>query len=155
MSDAASHEDGAGFELRRHLPHLLRRAHFESEGLFAAIYGDEVTSRQLALLTAVAARPGASQSQIAQDIGLDLNTCSDIAVRAVAKGMLRRQRSASDARTFALDVTDAGRTIVAGGRAKAEAYAAATAANLSEGERADLVALLRRMLGFTAAGDPN
>ena len=139
----------AAFRLRRHLPHLLRRAHFESESLFARIYGDDVTSRQLALLTAVDQRPGASQSRIAQDIGLDLNTCGDVVVRSMAKGLLRRERSAADGRTFALYVTDAGRQVVSIGQADAERYARTAAARLTDAERDQLVVLLRKFLGFS------
>ena len=139
----------AAFRLRHHLPHLLRRAHFESEGLFAQIYGDDVTSRQLALLTAVDQRPGASQSQIAHDTGLDLNTCSDVVIPAVAKGMLRRERSVADARTFALHVTEAGRQVVSTGQADADLYARSAAARLTDAERDQLVVLLRKFLGFS------
>ena len=139
----------AAFRLRHHLPHLLRRAHFESESLFAQIYGDDVTSRQLALLTAVDQRPGASQSQIAQDTGLDHNTCSDVVVRSMAKGLLRRERSAADARIFALHVTDAGREVVSSGQAGADLYARTAAARLTDAERDRLVVLLRKFLGFS------
>lgn len=141
--------ESGGFPLRQHLPHLLRRAHFESEALFASIYGDEVTSRQLALLTAVDARPGASQSVIANAIGLDLNTCSDVVIRSVAKGLLRRERSRQDARMFALYLTDTGCETVANGRAKAHEYAVTASARLNDAEREQVVALLRKMLGFS------
>lgn len=138
------------FQLLNHLPHLLRRAHFDFEALFTRAYGADVTSRQLALLVAVARRPGASQSQVAQDIGLDLNTCSDIVVRSVAKGMLRRERSPDDARTFRLQLTQSGQKILDDGTAKAKAYQDAAAARLTAQERKQLVVLLRKMLGFDA-----
>ncbi len=134
--------------LLHHLPHLLRRAHFESEAVFTAIYGDAVTPRQLVLLVAVDQRPGASQSQIAQDIGLDLNTCSDLVARTVGKGLLCRDRSPLDARSFWLRLSDDGRRLLEEHAGKSERYVDALAARLSEQEREQLVALLRKLLGF-------
>jgi len=92
---------------------------------------DGATSRQMALLVAVHQMPGASQSQVAQAIGLDLNTCSDLVARTTAKGYLVRRRSETDRRTFCLDLTETGRELMA-----------------DKGEREQLTALLRKMLGF-------
>ncbi|WP_144389446.1 MarR family winged helix-turn-helix transcriptional regulator [Pigmentiphaga sp. NML080357] len=136
------------FDLRRHLPHLLRRAHFEAEALFASMSDDGATSRQMALLVAVHQMPGASQSQVAQAIGLDLNTCSDLVARTVAKGYLVRRRSETDRRTFCLDLTETGREVMAASVAVAPRYQARLAARLDKDEREQLTALLRKMLGF-------
>ena len=134
--------------LLHNLPHLLRRAHFECEAIFPSIYGDAVTPRQLALLAAVQQRPGASQRQIAQDIGLDLNTCSDLVVRTVGKGLLLRERSPLDARSFCLRLSEAGRRVLEGNAGKSTAYVDAVATRLSEAEREALTGLLRKLLGF-------
>lgn len=134
--------------LLHHLPHLLRRAHFESEAVFTEIYGDALTPRQLALLVAVQQRPGASQRQIAEDIGLDLNTCSDLVVRTVGKGLLRRERSPLDARSFCLQLSDDGRQMLDEHAGKSTRYVEAVCVRLSEAEREQLTGLLRKMLGF-------
>lgn len=134
--------------LLHHLPHLLRRAHFECEAKFPAIYGDTVTPRQLALLVAVQQRPGASQRQIAEDIGLDLNTCSDLVVRTVGKGLLCRERSLADARSFCLRLSDAGRRLLEDHAGKSASYVDAVTARLDAAEREQLTALLRKLLGF-------
>lgn len=136
------------FVLLRHLPHLLRRAHFEADAVYVQMHGDTVTSRQLALLSAVDRRPGASQSQVAEEIGLDLNTCSDLVARTVAKGLLRRERSPNDARTFCLHLTDEGNDVARDGLLLAAAYQDALARRLEPGERKQLIALIRKMLGF-------
>ena len=136
------------FELLRHLPHLLRRAHFEADAVYRQLYGDAVTSRQLALLSSVARQPGASQSQVAQEIGLDLNTCSDLVARTVAKGLLRRERSATDARSFCLQLSDEGAQVAREGMTIAPAYQDMLAQQLAPAERVQLIALLRKMLGF-------
>ncbi len=136
------------FRLLHHLPHLLRRAHFEAEAVFTQLFGDAVTSRQLALLAMIGRLPGASQSQAALEIGLDLNTCSDLVARTVAKGLLRRERSPSDGRVFALYLTEAGRTVVDEGVRRAGEYQDAVAQRLTVEEREALTALLRKLIGF-------
>jgi DNA-binding MarR family transcriptional regulator len=136
------------FDLLQHLPHLLRRAHFEAEAIFPDIYGDEVTSRQLALLTAIGQRPGLSQSAVAQQVGMDLNTCSDLVARLVAKKLVRRERSEADARTYCLYLAPKSAGVVAMGIGLAGAYREAVAQRLSQAEHERLVALLRRLLGL-------
>jgi DNA-binding MarR family transcriptional regulator len=136
------------FDLLQHLPHLLRRAHFEAEAIFPDIYGDEVTSRQLALLTAIGQRPGLSQSAVAQQVGMDLNTCSDLVARLVAKKLVRRERSQADARTYCLYLAPKGARVVDMGIGLAGAYREAVAQRLSQAEHERLVALLRRLLGL-------
>ena len=136
------------FRLLHHLPHLLRRAHFEADAVFLEIFGDAVTSRQLALLVTVAQLPGASQSRAAQEIGLDLNTCSDLVARSIAKGLLRRKRSASDGRTYCLYVTKKGQQALDAGVSRAGHYQASVAQRITPDEQAQLTSLLRKMLGF-------
>ena len=111
-------------------------------------YGLAITSRQLSLLVAVGMRPGASQSDVAHTIGLDLNTCSDLVARTVGKGLLRRERSASDARSYCLYLTDEGAAARDAGVALAPVYQDMVATRLSASERAQLIKLLRKMLGF-------
>lgn len=136
------------FDLLQHLPHLLRRAHFEAEAIFPTIYGGEVTSRQLALLTAIGQRPGLSQSAVAQQVGMDLNTCSDLVARLVAKKFVRRERSDSDARTYCLFLAPKGGRVVGAGIGLARAYRQAVAQRLDRAEHEQLVVLLRRLLGL-------
>lgn len=152
MAKAADRADDpdapARFDLHRHLPHLLRRAHFEAEGLFPAVYGDAVTSRQLALLVAIAQQPGLSQSELAQRIGIDLNTCSDLVARMAGKALIERRRSEADGRSYCLFLSADGEQIKRQGVALAGTYRDAVARRLSAEEQAQLVALLRRMLGL-------
>ncbi len=136
------------FDLGRHLPHLLRRAHFEAEAVFPQIYGAGVTSRQLALLEVVGLQPGASQSSVAQIIGLDLNTCSDLVARTIGKGLIRRERSSTDARSYCLYLTKEGEAIRNDGLVFAPGYLDEVFTRLSHNERERLSQLLRKMLGF-------
>lgn len=139
-----------GVVLTELLSHMLRRAHFEAEALFAPSYpGLNVTSRQLAILFTIARYPGASQSFIADQVGLDANTFSDLADRSHRKGLIRKHRLDSDRRSVGLHLTELGSQTIAAAAPLTVAYQARLAKNLSPEEAAQLVQLLRRFLGFT------
>ena len=152
VKGAAAKADLRNFDLSWHLPHLLRRAHFEAEACFAGIYGDVATSRQLALLVALAQAPGATQAEVARSIGLDANTCSDLVRRAVAKGWLQRSRVAHDGRAYRLDLLPAGLALVGQTALPlAEPYSARVAGRLTPKQRHQLAELLRIMLALHSA----
>lgn len=139
----------AQFQLGRHLPHLLRRAHFEAEARFVDVYGPEITSRQLALLVSVAQHGPLSQAEVARRIGLDANTCSDLVRRAVQRGWLLRRADPADARARVLELSVAGLQVVEHiALPGAAPYADAVAGRLTAAEGARLVALLRKLLGL-------
>lgn len=137
----------ADFALADLLSHLLRRAHFDAEAAFAEHYaGLDVTSRQLALLYAIHRDPGAQQAVLAGSIGLDVNTCSDLAKRIEHKGLIRRERSTADRRAFALFLTPAGEAMIAKTAPMTMPYQRAIASRLNDHERGLLLQLLRQML---------
>lgn len=138
----------ARFDLHHHLPFLLRRAHFHADAVFTEVYGTQVTSRQLAVLVSIGQREGLSQAQIAQEVGLDPNTCSDLVARMVGKGLLARQRSAADGRVFELKLTAQGMQVAREGAASAPAYQKRVTERLTAAQREQLAQLLRRMLDF-------
>jgi len=146
----APESEPVDFEVQDLLSHLLRRAHFFAEAEFAPAYdGLDVTSRQLVLLFAINRAPGSSQTELAEKVGFDLNTLSDLAKRNERKGWLRRVRSSGDRRAFGLYLTDSGRHLVAAANALTPAYQQGlTAGRLSGHEAEQLVGLLRKMLGL-------
>lgn len=139
---------GSSFQLQHHLPFLLRRAHFAADAIFTHVYGNEVTSRQLALMVAIAQQPGLSQSQVALEVGLDLNTCSDLVARAITKRLVRRERSTEDGRSYCLFLTEEGQCIHERALGVAQIYSDGVAAALEPDERAELIRLLRKLLDF-------
>lgn len=154
MNSAFGVNDGqsvaVSFELLDLTSHLLRRAHFYAEGEFLAAYpGLDVTSRQLALLFTINRFPGATQAELAETVGFDVNTLSDLAKRSERKGLLRRVRSARDGRALGLYLTEAGCQLVAEAADHTPAYQQRIVQNLSDTEARQLVLLLNKMLGFT------
>lgn len=97
------------FRLDDNVSHLLRRAHFRAEGLFASTLEDSgLTPRQKALLIASYQHPGSTLSNLAEQIVLDRQTTAEMAQRLVARGLLEQRRSSTDRRAYAVWVTPAG-----------------------------------------------
>lgn len=98
------------FELTEVVSHLLRRAHFRSEGLFDAEIGQVfgITPRQKALLITSFQHPGATVNELAERIALDRVSAAEMLSRLVQRGLLSRERSTSDGRAWAVTITAAG-----------------------------------------------
>lgn len=99
----------AEFRLADNVSHLLRRAHFRAESLFAAGLGEfGLTPRQKALLVAAYQHPGSTIHSLAEIIALDRQSTAEMAHRLVDRGLLSRRRSEQDARAYAMFITAEG-----------------------------------------------
>lgn len=97
------------FVLTDVVSHLLRRAHFRAEDLFAQEFGrDGLTPRQKALLITAYQNPGANQNELADKIAIDRNSFAEMLNRMVANGYVRRQRARDDARAYEIHITQKG-----------------------------------------------
>ncbi len=99
--------------LDRSASHLLHRALQHA----LDIYGEEagpgaVTQRQFAVLTAVAGEEGLNQTGLVRATGIDRSTLADMVSRMIGRGLLERERSASDARANAVRLTEKGRQVL-------------------------------------------
>jgi DNA-binding MarR family transcriptional regulator len=103
----------ASFVLTENVTHLLRRAHFRAEGLFAEEFGDVgITPRQKALLVAAAQHPGSTVSQLAKAIALDRQSAAEMLHRMVDRGYMKLHKSELDRRAYAVDITPSGYEIL-------------------------------------------
>lgn len=102
--------DPAGdFRLTEVVSHLLRRAHFRAEELFAEEFAqDHLTPRQKALLVTVHQHPGAKQNELAERIALDRNSLGEMLSRMVSQGYLERRRAPDDNRANRVHITASG-----------------------------------------------
>lgn len=100
----------AHFELSNIVSHLLRRAHFRAEEIFAQQAGDrlKLTPRQKALLISCYRHPGANQSALAAHVAIDRNTVAEMVSRMVRTGLLSRSRNPNDARSNRVRITGDG-----------------------------------------------
>jgi MarR family transcriptional regulator, temperature-dependent positive regulator of motility len=96
--------------------HLLHRAlqlaldyHSEAAGAGA------VTQRQYTVLAAAAAHDGQTQNDLVRATGIDRSTLADLVARMLVKGLLVRERSATDGRANSVRLSQAGRAALATG----------------------------------------
>lgn len=107
-----SHFGGKGHKsaLDRSPSHLLHRVLQIALDIYAEETGSGApTQRQFAVLTAVAANEGLTQTDLVQATGIDRSTLADMVARMISKGLLDRARSATDARANTVSLTEAGR----------------------------------------------
>src|SRR5688572_22595634 len=128
--------------------HLLHRVLQRALDLYAEAAGpDAVTQRQFAVLAAVQADEGLTQSGLVKATGIDRSTLADLVARMIAKGLLERERSSVDARANAVRLTDAGRAALESAAPRARAADEALLKLLPGGKRSAFLAALSNMAG--------
>ena len=126
--------------------HILHRALQRALDLYAQTAGPEaVSQRQYAVLAAVAADEGLTQSQLVKATGIDRSTLAELVARMIGKGLLDRERSAADARAKAVRLTDKGREAMEAAAPKAAEADAALLKLLPSGKRSPFLSALARI----------
>ena len=100
------------FELVDHAGHLLRRAQQIAVAAYTQEVGRELRPRQFSLLMAIYQHPGLHQVELAQLIGMDRSTISEISERLAKRGLLERRTDEKDERASKLYLTDQGKLAV-------------------------------------------
>lgn len=91
------------FHLENVLSHLLRRAHFRAEEIFAEEFAAEsITPRQKAVLVILYHSPGLSQNALADRLFMDRNTVAEMVRRLVSSGLVLRVPAKEDRRAYEL-----------------------------------------------------
>ena len=132
---------------------LLHRAVQRAADLHASISGPgALTPRQHAVLEAVAADDGATQSRLVAAIGTDRSTLAELIARLADRGLVSRRRSGADARANQVHLTDEGRARLEASRPAAAQVDAALLARLPEDRRARFLKDLKRLATAPSAG---
>ena len=132
--------------LDRSPSHLLHRALQLALDIYAAETGPiALTQRQYAVLAAVAADEGLSQTGLVRATGIDRSTLADLVGRMIAKGYLERQRSAEDARANTVKLGDAGRAVLEAAGPRVEAADQRILELLAGKKRDPFIEALRRL----------
>jgi len=106
----AGKKTDAGRALERSPSHLLHRALQLALDIYAEETGpDAITQRQYAVLAAVAAHEGLTQTDLVHATGIDRSTLADLVARMIGKGLIARERSTADARANTVRMTAPGR----------------------------------------------
>jgi MarR family transcriptional regulator, temperature-dependent positive regulator of motility len=95
--------------LARSPSHLLHRALQLALDVYTEEVGGGLTQRQYAVLAAVAADEGLTQTDLVRATGIDRSTLADMIARMIDKGYLGRERSTVDARAKTVRLTQKGR----------------------------------------------
>lgn len=119
---------------------------------FAREYQGELTPRQLAVLRAVAAKDGASQTDIVVATGVDRSTTSDIVKRLVRRGLLRRRRSRKDARAYVVELTPDGQIAMDAAMPMLSRVEACLLETLPEDQRGPFLSGLEHILASQRTG---
>jgi DNA-binding MarR family transcriptional regulator len=102
--------------------HLLHRALQLALDIYALDgHAGGLTQRQFAVLCAVADDEGLSQTGLVRATGIDRSTLADMVARMISKGLLARERSASDARANTVRLTEFGRSALNNAAPRVEA----------------------------------
>ena len=97
--------------------HLMHRVLQLALDIYAEEAGpDGLTQRQFAVLEAVSARSGLTQTDLVKATGIDRSTLADLVARMTAKGLLERERSALDARAKAVRLSETGQAALEAAR---------------------------------------
>ena len=92
---------------------------------------------------AIARSDGGTQSDLVNETGIDRSTLSDVVHRLQDRGLLSRQRSATDARAYVVRLTDAGVHALNTATQAAERVDQQLLEAIGAGKRDDLMEVLR------------
>ena len=153
-SDQVAEPAGASGALDDSPSHLLHRALQVSLDIYAEEFGDDpLTQRQYAVLAAVEAQEGLTQTDLVRATGIDRSTLADMAARMIAKGLLARERSTADARANAVRLTEAGRAALTAAKPRMAAADARVLGLIGGSKREAFVAQLRQLVQAGEAGE--
>jgi MarR family transcriptional regulator, temperature-dependent positive regulator of motility len=134
--------------------HMLHRAGQCAAELFQKELGDnDLTPRQYAVLLTVSNEEGLSQTQLVERTGIDRSTMADLMRRMLRKGILQRQRTRKDARTYAVSLTKSGALALKSAEPISRRVDAKILAFLPVDERGRLLAELTAMVQSLAGAD--
>jgi len=140
-------EKGRVAALERSPSQMLHRALQLALDLYAEEFGrGAITQRQYAVLAAAAAHEGANQTDLVRITGIDRSTLADMVARMMAKGLLERERSATDGRANAVRLTEQGQAVLAEAAPRMAAVDTRLMKLLSGGRRREALAELLRDL---------
>lgn len=149
---AAEHAPKAGAELSygllpQVLGYHLRRTQVAIFRHFARSVGarSDITPGLLGMLQVIAANPGLAQSRLAEAMEVDRSTIVKVVDQLEARGLIVREPSTSDKRSWCLRLTDAGVAELPRMQRLMLAHEEDFAQPLSAQEREQLIALLVRL----------
>lgn len=140
--------------------YALRRAHGAVFHQFRRHFADlDIRPVQLGILTVVGNNPDLKQSEVSAALGIKRANLVPLLDDLARRGVLRREKVATDRRSHALRLTEAGDALLRACRAREAAFEQGLAAGLGPGGRRQLLSLLAEIQAVcqegSAPGDPD
>jgi DNA-binding MarR family transcriptional regulator len=105
--------NGLADAIDRSVIHLLHRASQRASEIFAIETRDfDITARQYAVLTTIAQHEGLSQTDLVRLTGIDRSTLADLIQRLLKRGLIQRERTMQDGRTYSVSLSPEGREVL-------------------------------------------
>lgn len=129
-----------------YIGYALRRAH----GVIFADFNDALAelglrSGHFAILTLIRQNPGVSQSRVCTALGIHKANLVVTIGELEKQGLVQRRKSATDGRTYALELTGRGRRVLTRAAAAQSAHEARLTARLGVHGRTRLLELLGKL----------
>jgi DNA-binding MarR family transcriptional regulator len=131
----------------RYTGHLIRRAQQRHAALWQQHVSQDVSSVQYAAMAVLARMPGASQSELGDELDLDRSTVADIVSRLERREVIERTPHETDRRRYSLRLTESGLAEIRRLRPRVVNANARLTAALDHEELAALRTSLTRILG--------
>lgn len=112
----------------------------------------ELTPGRFSLLTLLKHNPGINQTDLSRAVGLDKSTLTPALDQLERNGLILRQRTASDRRTYALSLSEKGEALLEDLNEKVLQHERNIVAALSPSERATLLRLLKKIARSLGSG---
>jgi DNA-binding MarR family transcriptional regulator len=144
---AAKLEDFTGY--------MLRLAHTRAHQLAAAAFPEGPHPREYAVLTAIAAAGPLSQQRLAERLHVNRTLMVAVADTLERRGLVERRRDPADRRSYALHVTPTGHAELERLHGEIERADRRMTELLTDGERARLNELLRKLVAVDLAFVPD
>lgn len=127
--------------------YLVRRLH----QIHTAIFAEEcktfgITPVQYGLLTALLYYPGSDQVSLGAEVGIDRSNVADVLERLTERGLVRREKSASDRRMMLAFLTGEGEALTREMHAAMQAAQERLLAPLPPADRRAFMAMLVRLI---------
>jgi MarR family transcriptional regulator, lower aerobic nicotinate degradation pathway regulator len=141
-------------QLQRSVIHLLRRVDQCATQLYSTESADnDLTLRQLAILTAISRQEDLSQTDLVAITGIDRSTVAGIVSRLIRKGLLDRKRSPEDGRAYCVRLSKRGAKAIAGADRLYTRVEKKLLAGVPQAEASQFVSTLKTILSAHAAED--
>ncbi len=112
-----------------------------------SLKGCDITPGQFGVLVLIEANSGLNQTRLGNALGIDRSTVVAVIDRLEGRGLVAREPAPSDRRSYALRLTEPGRTLLHRARGLVVAHEARIAKGLNSKEQAQLIKLLSRLGG--------